>query len=64
MHAETDELAIVVMNSGTLLNRHPSTVDTHGITDNPNCPSYTSILSHAILDDPDSLITFSARSLL
>ena len=39
MHAETDELAIVVMNSGTLLNRHPSTVDTHGITDNPNCPS-------------------------
>ena len=35
---------ISCLYSGTLLNRHPSTADTHDITDNsesPNCPSYT-----------------------
>ena len=33
--------------SGTLLNRHPSTADTHDVMDNsesPDCPSFTSIL--------------------
>ena len=56
MRAETDELTTVIMNSGTLLNKHPST---------SGHPRYNGQLffhilqyfSHTILDDPDSVDT-------
>jgi len=61
MRAETDELTMVIMNSGTLLNKHPST---------SGHPRYNGqfwksrlffhilqYFSHTILDDPDSVDT-------